>query len=506
MSVLGIDIGTTGCKAVAFNLDGAQIARAYREYPLHSPRPGWQELDPETVWNHVRETIRETAAATSGDPIRALAISSQGEACHAVDREGRCLSRSPVTFDARTSDAPKWWRERISDLEIARISGMPVHGMYSLNKILWFKHNEPETFARAWKFLCYEDFVLMRLGLPPTISHSLAARTMALDAQSQVWSEKLLDIAGIDAKLFATPAPSGNVVGEIPDSVAADLGLPSGVLAVTGGHDQPAGALGAGIFESGEALYATGTVDCICPVFGEFVMTEDQARNNLCCYPSCSPGLFCSIAFNFTGGSLLKWYRDTFAGDERAAAAASGRDVYDIICESIPSGPERLIILPHFTVTGTPYFDTASRGAIVGMTLTTSRNEIASAILSGVTFEMKLNLEVLQNSGARITRLRASGGGAKSRLWIQRKADIMGLPIAVLEVPEAPALGVAALAAEGAGLIGAAREFTGAAVRIRETIDPGPSSRLAYQERFAIYKQLYPALREINHRLSELTT
>lgn len=504
MSLLGLDVGTTGCKAVAFSLDGVVLASAYREYPLRSPRPGWQELDPDEVWRAVRAVLGEVAARTKRDPIRTMAVSAQGEACHGVGVDGRCLTNSVVTFDARTADMPDWWLERIDRYELARITGMPLHGMYTINKILWFKDNQPDLYTKVWKFLCYEDFVHHRLGLEPVMSHSLAARTMALDIQRGQWSAKVLDLSGIDPDLLPKTAPPGEMVGTISDKIAEDLGLPTGVLVATGGHDQPAGALGAGILESGEALYATGTVECICPIFRDFVVTRETVENNLCCYPSCVPGLYASIAFNFTGGSLLKWYRDTFAAEERREAAESGRDVYDLLCESVPIEPEQVLILPHLTVTGTPHFDTASRGLIAGLTLETTRPDIVSAILSGVTYEMKLNLELLQSSGVKLKQLRASGGGAKSPVWMQRKADILGMPVAVLGTTEAPCLGVALLAGKAAGLIGDLGEVARRVVRIDRVYEPDPARHAAYEERFAIYRDVYPAMAAINHRLARL--
>ncbi|MBI4560222.1 MAG: hypothetical protein HY706_21735 [Candidatus Hydrogenedentes bacterium] len=504
MSLLGLDVGTTGTKGVAFDLDGSPIASAYREYPLLSPRPGWQELDPNQVWQSVREVLTEVAGKTKRDPIRAMAVSAQGEACHPVDRSGVCLHNSVVTFDARTADLPAWWLERMDRFELAQISGMPLHGMYTLNKILWFKQQRPDIFQKVWKFLCYEDFVHQRLGLDPVMSHSLAARTMALDVRAGKWSGKLLGLAGIDEKILPKTAPAGNVVGIIPDVTAADLGLPKGVVVSTGGHDQPAGALGAGILESGEAMYATGTVECICPIFEQFAVTKETVDSNLCCYPSCVSGLFASIAFNFTGGSLLRWYRDTFAQAELQQAAATGRDVYDLICESVSLEPENVILLPHFTVTGTPHFDTSSRGAILGLTLHTRRAEIVAAILSGVTYEMKLNLELLQSAGVTIRQLRATGGGAKSTAWVQRKADIMGVPMAVLATTEAASLGVAMLSGKAAGLISDLKEFSGRAVKVARVFEPDAKRHEAFEQRFGIYRDIYPAMKSICHRIATL--
>ena len=502
MSLLGLDVGTTGTKGVAFNHEGRLIASAYREYPLRSPRPGWQELDPEEVWSCVREVLREVASKTKSDPITAMALSAQGEAVHAVGKDGSCITPSVVTFDSRTAAMPEWWLERKSRLDLARITGMPLHGMYTINKILWFKQNQPKVYAKAWKWFCYEDYVHYKLGVTPTMSHSLAARTMALDVQAGDWSSEILSISGVDRAMLPDTAPSGKVVGTIPNAVADDIGLPRGIVVATGGHDQPAGALGAGILHSGEAVYATGTVECICPIFDTYAVTEQTVASNLCCYPSCLPGLYASIAFNFTGGSLLKWYRDTFAQAEKQEAAAAGRDVYDLICENISPEAESLLVLPHFTVTGTPHFDTSSRGAILGLTLQTTRDQVVAAILSGVTYEMKLNLEMLQGAGVGIRRLRAVGGGAKSRVWVQRKADIMGIPVAVLETTEAASLGVALLAGTASGALPDIKSVLDQVVTIACVCEPDERRKQEFQERYAVYRNVYGALKEINHQIA----
>jgi xylulokinase len=505
MSLLGLDVGTTGTKAVAFDLDGRVVGAAYREYPLISPQPGWQELDPDHVWSCVKSVLAEVARATRRDPIQSLGISCQGEACMPLDKQGRCLANSLVTFDERTADKPAWWLRHLSKGDVARISGMPLHGMYTINKIMWFKENRPDVFAKTWKFLCFEDFVQFRLGLSPVMSYPLAARTMAFDLHKGDWSDQLLGIAGIDRGLLPLTKPSGENVGVIPDAVADEIGLPRGVVVATGGHDQPAGALGAGILESGEAMYATGTVECICAIFDAFKLTDAAVEGNVCCYPSCVPGLYASLAFNFTGGALLKWYRDTFATLEKREAEETGRDVYDIICEKIENRePESILILPHFTMTGTPWFDTASRGAMVGLTFSTSRDDIVSAILSGVTYEMKLNLDLLLTAGIRINRLRAIGGGAKSPTWVQRKADIMGLPIAVLEITEAAALGVAMLGGKAAGVVDKLGDMARHVVKVKEVREPDANRHDKYQELFEIYRDIYPSIKDVNHRLAAL--
>ena len=197
MSLLGIDVGTTGCKAVAFDEAGRIIASAYREYPLHFPKPGWIELDSTRVMASCREVIREVGGKTAKDPVRAFAIASQGEAVTPVAKNGKALHPGVVTFDARTAPLVDWWEKRVSRKRIFEISGMPLHGMYTASKILWWRQNRPDVFRKAAKFLCYEDLLFQSMGFAPAIDASLAARTMLYDMEKGRWSEELLGVAGV---------------------------------------------------------------------------------------------------------------------------------------------------------------------------------------------------------------------------------------------------------------------------------------------------------------------
>jgi xylulokinase len=501
MSLMGIDLGTTGCKAVVFDEGGRLRAAAYREYPLHFPRTGWIELDSERVIASAKEVVREAAAKVKGDPVRALAVASQGEAVTPVDRDGRYLHRGVVTFDARTAPLVKWWEQRIPRRRLFGISGMPLHGMYSASKILWWKQQRKDVFARAAGFYCYEDLLFHAMGLEPAIDHSLAARTMLLDLKTGQWSPELCRIAGIDPSKLARPLPSGTAVGTLGAKAAKDFGLPPGVVAVTGGHDQPCGALGAGVVDDGVGMYATGTVECITPAFRKRITDPKLLESNIACYPHVVPGLWVALTFNFTGGSLLKWFRDTFAASEKAEAARRGRDVYEILLKDLPKDPTSLYVLPHFTSTGTPHFDTESKGVIAGLRLSTTRPEIVKAVLEGVTYEMALNARVLADCGADIRSFRAIGGGAKSPLWMQIKADLLGKPVHAMRVSEAVCLGAALLAGSAVGRYRSAREAALGLAQVEKTYRPDARRARIYRERFARYRELYPSLKGWLHSI-----
>jgi xylulokinase len=419
-----------------------------------------------------------------------------------VSAEGEVLAPSPVTFDGRTVPYEEWWEERLGRDRIFTLTGMSLHPMYTINKIMWWQRERPEIYRRAWKFLCYGDFVLWKLGVPPTIDFSMAGRTMAFDLRENRWSPEILEAAGVDPAKLPDIAPSATAVGTVPDAVCEQLGLPRGVIAATGGHDQPCGAFGSGIGEPGLAMDATGTVECITPIFDAPVLTESMRQNNYCCYHHVVAGLYASLAFNFTGGSLLRWYRDQFGAIEVEEARVSGLDVYDIMIGKAAGGPSPVFVLPHFTMTGTPWFDPHSRGAILGLTLATTKEQILKGLLDGITYEMRLNLDRLGEAGVRVDRLRAIGGGARSRTWMQLKADIFHRPVSSLNVSEAACLGAAMLAGVAAGVYRNPQEAAGALVRVVETFDPRPEETALYEEAYALYREVYPTLRELNRGMA----
>jgi len=503
MSLMGLDVGTTGCKAVVFNAEGKILAQAYREYPLLHPRAGWAELNMEVVLKKVEESIKEASLQARADPIKALSISTQGEAFVPIDEKGNLLTNGPVSFDSRGEEFIEWWRKKLGPERIMKITGMPLHPMFTLNKILWLKKNHPDIYRKAHKFLCCEDLIIYKLGLPPTIDYSLASRTMAFDILKKEWSEEILSLADIEKSLLPDVLPPGTVVGEIPRKIADRLHLRAKVLVVTGGHDQPCGALGAGVMREGVAMDAIGTVECIASVFKKPHLDKKMLDNSFACYPHTVPQFYITLAFNFTGGSLLRWFRDTLGENERERARREGRDVYSILIDEASSEPSSLYLLPHFTTTGTPHMDTNSAGAILGLSLDTSRSELIKAILEGISFEMKYNLSLLEEVGIFVRELRAIGGGSKSRKWLQLKADLYEKKVVSLGVSEAASLGAAILAGVAVGEYKSIEEAVETLVRIKETFYPQEKVTRIYEEKFLIYRDIYPALRDLNHRIKK---
>lgn len=501
MSLLGIDVGTTGCKAIAFNEEGQIIAQAYGEYPLIHLQPGWSELDSRVVWDIVANAVKRVASQTKHDPIEAFAVSSQGEAVTPISKSGEILDNAITTFDYRTAGIEKEIGEKMSKLEIMRITGMPLSPITTVAKLIWLRRNKPEVYNKTWKFLGFEDFIVYKMGLKPTVDYSLASRTMFFDIINKCWSEKMFDLARVDMDLFPNAKPSGTVIGEVPSSVADELGLEKGVVGVTGGHDQPCGALGAGIIRSGEVMDATGTVECIAPAFSEPVINEKMIDGNFCCYCHVVEGLYVTLGFVASGGVVLRWYRDTFAQREVAEAEAQGRDVYDILMEQASDDISPVMLLPHFSGAGTPSLDGESKGAILGLTLSTQKGDIIKAILEGISFEIKLNLEMLADAGVTINEIRAIGGGAKSEKWLQLKADMFGKKVVALDVSEGVCLGAIILAGTAIGKYPSVNSAVEQLVKPKKIYLPRDEIKRQYDERLKIYAEMYPAIRGISYRL-----
>ncbi len=499
MSYLGLDIGTSGCKAALFDAEGTLLAQAQREYPLLTPQPGWAEIDSQRVCDGCLAVIREAAAARPDDPAIGLGISSQGEAFTPLAADGRILANGMVSCDARAEPLVAAFSGSFGAQRLYEFTGHTPHPMFTLYKLLWLRENRPDIWRAAAKFYCFEELIQRRLGVEPAISWPLAGRTMLFDVRTHAWRPEILSAVGLEASRLAPPVASGTVVGSIAPSVARQLGLPGNVQVVAGGHDQPCGALGAGIVEPGRAMYATGSVECICPAFERPIFNESLFRANLCTYDYAVPGMYTTVAFSLTGGNLLRWFRDQWAQMEIAEAARTGGDPYDLILRGMAAEPTDLLALPYFTPSGTPYFDAKTPAAIVGLRLTTTRGQVLRALLEGVCLEMRLNVDVLDRAGLRIGKFRAIGGGAKSRALTQLKADVLNRPITTLAVTEAGCLGAAMLACI-AHTGAEPRALAGAWVKPCQVIEPDPRRAAMYDERFAAYRELYPAIRAMTGR------
>ncbi len=501
MSLVGIDIGSTATKAVLVNADGEIIAQAYREYPEQHPLPGMFELDPEQVWEAFVAVVSEVAAHSGGDPVQALCISALGETFVPVDEHGNFLYGSILSYDGRAQEQVEELAETVGGRQIFEITGMPIHPSFTLPKLMWLRDNEPGIHARTYKYLLWPDAICLKLGLPPRLDWSLAGRTMAFDVVARRWSEMMLEVAGITPQLLAEPIRPGEVVGHLPRRAAEQLGLSTDCLVVAGGHDQPMNALGAGIIAEGLAVDGMGTVECVTVAFDEPVLSEAMLRHGYCCYPHVAGDMYATLAFNYSSGSLLRWFRDNFAEADRQRAEDQGRDVYEIILDELPAEPTGLLVVPYFVGSGTPYMDAQAKGAMLGMTLGTDRKTFIKGLIEGLCLELRLNLESLAQAGVEVSRLRATGGGSKSPYWLQLKADITGCEVVTINVIESGCQAGAILGGVAAGVYSSIPEAVEQLVEERTVYEPDVQVHESYAHYFELYKRLWPSVRDIAHQL-----
>jgi xylulokinase len=500
-TLLGLDVGTTGCKAVLFDEDGVLLASASREYAVDLPRPTWAEQDIERVWGLAIEAMREAIAASGTREVAALGLSVHGEAVTPLDGAGRPLRPTILGMDTRTDAQNEWLRRHLGAEALFGRTGMPIHTINTLPKLLWLREHEPELWARTSRFVLVEDFLVGRMTGRWVVSGCLASRTQMVDLATGRWDAGILDLLGLDEARLSSIAPSGTPVGELSSELTAALGLQRRPVVVSGGHDQACGALGVGLTEPGLASVSTGTAEVVEVALGSPLVSSPLYEGNISVYRHVVPGLYLAMTLNHSGGLALRWFRDALCEPQSQRAAAEGLDAYDVMLEGAADGPTSLLVLPHFSGAGTPTFDTASRGAILGLTFATTRADLALAIIEGLTYELRLNLDLLSEGGVVIDVLRAIGGGARSQRWLQLKADVTGIPVVTPQVTEAAALGAALLAGAGAGLYASVPEAAQRFLRLSRTYTPDPARHDAYTRQYELYRGVYAAVSPITHHL-----
>jgi xylulokinase len=500
-TLLGLDVGTTGCKAVLFDEDGLLLASASREYPVELPRPSWAEQDIERVWWLAIEAMREAIAIAGTGEVAAIGLSVHGEAVTPVDAAGQPMRPTILGMDTRTDAQNAWLREHVGGETLFGRTGMPIHTINTLPKLLWLREHEPDVWARASRFVLVEDFLVGRMTGRWVVSECLASRTQMVDLATGRWDVGILELLALDKARLSAIAPSGEAVGELSAELTAALGLQRRPVVVSGGHDQACGALGVGLTEAGLASVSTGTAEVVEVALASPVVSPPLYGGNISVYRHVVPGLYLAMTLNHSGGLALRWFRDAFCEPQVQRAAAEGLDAYDVILEGGADGPSGLLVLPHFSGAGTPTFDTASRGAILGLTFATTRADVARAIVEGLTYELRLNLDLLRAGGVAIDVLRAIGGGARSRPWLQLKADVTGIPVVTPQVTEAAALGAALLAGAGAGLFASVPDAAQRFLRLTRTYTPDPARHAAYTRQYELYREVYPAVAPITHQL-----
>lgn len=499
---MGIDVGTTGCKTVLFDQKGTAYGEAYREYPVICTMPHQAEQDADLVFALLVGTMSEAVSKAGIQSVEALSISVQGDAVMPVDAQYQVLHPVILGMDYRPKEQCMEYGKIHDEWKLYEITGQPLHPIQMMAKIMWFYKNRPQIAEKAYKFITYAEFILHRLGGEAVIDDTMASRSMGYDIRNRCWSGEILKTMGIPKEKLSEVRRSGSAAGKMDRTLAEKIGLHNCPILIAGGHDQPVGAIGAGVIREGMAVDSAGTAEVLSAVYKELKINRNMHDCFYSCYYHAVPSLYFSFAHMQTGGILQRWYRDTFGHQEAAEAEKLGRNFYEYAQTKCTDQPSSVLVLPHFNGSGTPLCDMDSKGAVVGLTLSSTRHDVLKGILDSLCYELRTNLEAMRRSGIVIHELRAVGGGARSPMWLQTKANVLGTVIRTMESKEAGCLGAAVLAAAGTGYYSSIEEACGSMVRTADCYEPEPDMQKRYQEKYEIFLELYESLKAVNRRLN----
>jgi len=494
MSLLGIDLGAGGCSAAAYAGDGTLLAHAQRDYQPVTGAQGVRELDAHQVWVAAREAIAAVAEQARADPIQALSVASIGEALVPVGADGRIAGRALLDLGSQAQPYLQELERQLGEERVYDITRQLPGPLYWLPKLCWLRDRQPESWQRAWGYVSLSGLVCSLLGGSSSSDYSLASSTLLLDSVRREWSRELLAACRLPVEKLPRLAPAGTPVGTVTPAIGRELGLSPRARLILGGHTHACQALGAGVIHSGMALYGMSSHVYMIPTFQAVPLISLMRENGLDAAHHVAPGLFTSRLDNPSGGLALRWFRDQLAPLERRLALRRGANPYDVLLAEMPEDPTNLLVLPHLAPserTGGP----AATGAVLGLTLNTTRGEIVRALLEGMTLYLADGQHALEQSGVRLSVYRSVGEGSRSDAWQQLTADILGAPVQCTAHADPTALGAALLAGVGSGLYTGVEEAVQRAVQVVRSYEPDVAHYAVYRDRLALYREVDPLLK-----------
>lgn len=475
MCVGGLDIGTSGCKLVLYDEKGNFVDSFYKEYDVKREN-GLHEIDAEEIFSSVCHIL----SCASDKKILSIAVTSFGETFAMLGEDDKPVAPSMLYTDPRGKEECSALVEKFGAENLAYKTGAAPHEMYSMPKIMWIKKNMPAEYKKAKHILLMQDYVIYMLSGVCQIDYSLAARTICFDIKNRCWSDEILDFCDVDKNLLSTPVPSGTVAGTIKKEIAQKLGIDEGIKIVSGCHDQIAAMTGAKVFECEQVMDGTGTVECV-PVIMEDIPKDFSLFEKGYSFAQHINGKYACYVLSYAGGATLKWFRDNISDKP-----------YSELDKMVKEKPSDLMIMPHFAGAATPYMDSDSKAAIIGLTFEHGLADIYKALMEGTAYEIRLNLEILKDYGIEPKMLIATGGGARSDVWLQIKADVLGVAVTALDGLEIGGAGTAYLAGKAVGMYD---EMT--LTNERKVFYPNEENHRFYNSQFEKYKKIYSSVSEL---------
>lgn len=500
--LLGIDIGTSACKAAVFDGDGEVVASASEPYPLYHPHPGWAEQNPLDWWHAVCAAVRRIG--TCGVDLKEIAgigIDGQSWSAIPVDRAGNVLANTPIWMDTRAQDICDACNESIGKDRIFQLAGNSLQPSYTTAKILWFQRELPEVYRNTCKFLQSNGYIAYRLTGNMTQDRSQGYGLHCFNMRTGEWDEEMCEAFGIPVPLLPDIYPCHAVIGTVTGQAAKEIGLLQGTPVAAGGLDAACGALGAGVVRPGETQEQGGQAG------GMSICTDScLADPRLILGHHVVPDRWLLQGGTTGGGGVMRWLEQEFGAYEREAGKACGKSSLELFNEAaaaVDPGSDGLIFLPYMSGERSPIWDPDAKGVFYGVDFGKTKGHFIRAAMEGVAFSLRHNLEIAKEAGAQAGVLRAVGGSANSLLWTQIKSDITGKPIVVPSSDTATTLGAAILAGVGVGIYTGFEEAVKRTVRVKRRHEPDAENSPAYERNYRIYLEVYEQLKGTMKKWSE---
>jgi xylulokinase len=490
---IGIDVGTSGTKALAINPAGKILAQATAGYPLYHPKPLWSEQDPEDWWQATIKVVREVMKKAKLKPadVKAIGLSGQMHGSVFLDKHDKVIRRALLWNDQRTeAECAEIEKRAGGRKQLIKMVANPALTGFTAPKILWLRNHEPKNFARLAKVLLPKDEIRRRLTGEYATEVSDASGMLLLDVVKRKWSKQLLSKLELDESLLGTCYESEEITGKLTAETAKLLGLTTDCVVVGGAGDCAAGAVGNGIVKSGLLTTSLGTSGVVFAHSDEPQFDPDGRLHTFC---HAVRGKWHMMGVTLCAGGSLQWFHDNVC-----AVDSKGKSIYEQLTKeaaAVPAGSEGLQFLPYLTGERTPHLDPNARGAFVGLTLSHKRGHMTRAIMEGVTYSLRDSFAIMSNLGVPVKQIRASGGGAKNPFWRQMQADVFGKPVVAMVADEGAAYGVALLAAVGAGEFKDITEACAATIKTADESKPNAQAKKVYDTGFPVYQDLYRALK-----------
>jgi xylulokinase len=494
--ILALDLGTTAIKVAIVDMNGKLVATSTQEYKLLTPDTLSVELPVETYWEAFKSGINDALgkSSVSGNSLKCLGISAQGETLIVIDESGKPLRNAIVWMDNRAQKEAAELSVKFPPEITYRITGqVSIVPTWPASKLLWIKNNEPEIFKQIHKIMLIEDYFIYRLTGKFACEGSLICSTVYWDINIRKWWPEMLSYLDISEKQLPDIYEPGDVVGEIKADIASELCVSNEMIVCTGALDQAAGTIGVGNIAPGLFSENTGAALAICATVNNSFI--DPAFQMPCHYHGIK-NLYMAHTFT-TGGMALKWFRDAFCDLETLLGSKTGIDDYILMdkeVEKVPSGSEGLVMLPHLQGAMAPEANPKAKGVFFGITMKHTKAHFIRAVMEGVGFIVMRNIEAIESMGIPVKEIRVLGGGSKSGVWNQIKADITGRVIWTTDNSDAACLGAAIISGVSCGLFPNVKDAVSKMVNLKQKFEPNVENHKVYQKLFAQYKQLYANL------------